>query len=542
MAFKTGGELIVSSLIDNKVNVVFGIPGIYNLSIYDAIQKSSKINHILATHEGSAALMADGYARVSGKPGICLTIAGPGATNALTGLITAYAESSPVLLIATEINLELQGKDLGVSHEIKNQFEIFNSTLGLAKRTKNILSIPFHLNLLFNRMKNGRPRPTYFEIPWNLLSQKKDVKNIRYLKYEKNNNDILIKNNVIDLINESKFPLIFSGLGCLRSNASKEILNLSKKIGAPVITSPNGKGIIPEDNFLSLGAGLGRNPAHQDILKKSDLILAIGTSFDIWTMKNWQIEIPGKIIRIDICKKQLNKNYNPYFKIHGDAKLVSTEISKRIKHKKINKSWISESFRLTRNERSKIEEGNYIGAKILKQFKDSLPRNVIITSDTTTFLQWLVWNFDVYEKNSILLPWNSGTLGFAIPAAIGAKIAKPDKIVVAFVGDGSFMFTSQELATAARNRVPIIVVLFNNKSHGSIKQSQMKQFNNRTIGVDLTGIDYVSYSNSLGVPAKKITQISSISTNIKKLLNTNKPKLLEIEVSLNGLNHPWVTI
>ena len=277
---------------------------------------------------------------------------------------------------------------------------------------------------------------------------------------------------------------------------------------------------------MSLGAGLGRNPAHQDILNKSDLILAIGTSFDIWTMKNWEIEIPGKIIRIDICKKQLNKNYNPYIKIHGDAKLVSAEISKRIKHKTINKSWISESFRLTRNERSKIEEGNYFGAKILKQFKDSLPRNVIITSDTTMFLQWLVWNFDVYEENSILLPWNSGALGFAIPAAIGGKIAKPDKFVVALVGDGSLMFTSQELATAARNGVPIVVVLFNNKSHGSIKQSQMKQFNNRTIGVDLTGIDYVSYSNSLGVPAKKITQISSISAHIKKLLNTNQPKLL----------------
>ena len=540
MGLKSGGEIIVDSLIANKVNVVFGIPGIYNLSIYDAIHKSSKINHILATHEGNAALMADGYARVSGKPGICLTIAGPGATNALTGLITAYAESSPVLLIATEINLELMGKDKGVSHEIKNQFEIFNSTLSLSKRTKNILSIPFHLNSLFNRMQNGRKRPTYFEIPWDLLSQKKDIKRIRYVKNKKKYG-VVIKNNVINLIQNSRSPLIFSGLGSLRSNASTEILNLSKKIGAPVITSPNGKGIIPEDNISSLGAGLGRNPAHQEILNKSDLILAIGTSFDIWTMKNWDIEIPGKILRIDICKKQLNKNYKSYFNIHGDAKLVTAEILKRIKQKKINKSWISKSFNLTREERSKIEDGNYIGAKILKQFKDSLPRNVLITSDTTMFLQWLLWNFDVYEKNSILLPWNSGTLGFAIPAAIGAKIANPEKFVIAFVGDGGFMFTSQELATAARYKVPIVIVLFNNKSHGSIKQSQIKQFNNRTIGVDLTGIDYVSYSKSLGVSAKKITRISSISNNIKKLLNTNKPQLLEIKTSLNGLNHPWVS-
>ena len=266
--------------------------------------------------------------------------------------------------------------------------------------------------------------------------------------------------------------------------------------------------------------------------------MAIGTSFDIWTMKNWDIEIPGKILRIDICKKQLNKNYKSYLNIHGDAKLVTAEISKRIKQKKINKRWISESFNSTRNERRKIEDGNYIGAKILEQFKDSLPRNVLITSDTTMFLQWLLWNFDVYEKNSILLPWNSGTLGFAIPAAIGAKIANPEKFVIAFVGDGGFMFTGQELVTAARNKVPIVIVLFNNKSHGSIKQSQIKQFNNRTIGVDLTGVDYVSYSKSLGVPAKKITRISSISNNIKKLLNTNKPQLLEIKTSLNGLNHP----
>ena len=221
----TGAQILWEALVREGVTDVFGYPGGAILPAYDAMLEFP-IRHILVRHEQGATHMADGYARASGKPGVCLTIAGPGATNALTGLITAYAESSPVLLIATEINLELVGKDLGVSHEIKNQFEIFNSTLCLSKRTKNILSIPFHLNLLFNRMKNGRPRPTYFEIPWNLLSQKKDVNKIRYLKNKKNNNDILIKNNVIDLINKSNYPLIFSGLGCLRSNASKEILNL----------------------------------------------------------------------------------------------------------------------------------------------------------------------------------------------------------------------------------------------------------------------------------------------------------------------------
>ncbi len=541
MSKMSGGQAVVAALEREGVRAVFGIPGTYNLHIYDAVHTSPSIRHILARHEGGAALMADGYARVSGRSGVCLTIAGPGATNALTGLITAYAESSPVLMITTEIEKELIGQDRGVSHEIKGQLDIFRAALGEARRAESVAAIPAAVQQLMSRMSNGRPRPTYLEIPWDVLGERAEVKLVDREVVDKPSGSLSAIQDAVQLLEQAKKPLIFSGLGTLRAGASAELCTLAEQLAAPVITTANGKGSIPEDHPLALGAGVGRNPALTETLAKADVILAVGTSFDIWTMQNWTIEIPGRIIRVDISKEQSQKNYAADIAILGDAKLVLDQIVKSIRSPKSNVDWIGASARAASGARLSVELESESGLEVVLQLRASLPRDAIITVDATMAQQWIDWNFPIYEPNTLLLPWNSGTLGFALPAALGAQVAFPERAVVALVGDGGFMFTGQELATAVQHQLPVVTIVFNNQAHGSIMKQQMDGFDGRLLGVDLKGTDYVAFAQALGACGRHVGSLAELGDHIRQALAEKMPTLLEVAVGLDELAHPWAS-
>ncbi|MEM7112507.1 MAG: thiamine pyrophosphate-binding protein [Chloroflexota bacterium] len=535
----SGGQAVVAALKKEGVQAVFGIPGTYNLDIYDAVQATPSIRHILARHEGGAALMADGYARVSGQPGICLTIAGPGATNALTGLITAYAESSPVLMVTTEIEKRLIGQDRGVSHEIKQQLDIFRAALAAAQRADSVSAIPLTIQNLWMAMVNGRSRPTYLEVPWDVLGEWAEVSIPERGAVAKTAVSPQVIETAVWLLKQAKRPLIFSGLGTLRAGASSELCKLAEQLDIPVITTANGKGSLPEDHPLALGAGVGRNPALTETLAKADVVLAVGTSFDIWTMQNWTLEISGQIIRVDVAQEQLHKNYPAAVAIHGDAKLVLSQLSAASKPQFKNKGWAKTTAKAAKSARTAIETEHESGAEVVRQLRSCLPRDVILTVDPTMVLQWIAWNLEIYEPNGLLLAWNSGTLGFALPAALGAQVARPDRAVVALVGDGGFMFTGQELATAAQYRLPVVAIVFNNKAHGSIMKQQMDGFGGRLLGVDLAGPDYAAVARALGVCGRRVTSLKELGAHVRQALEERVPTLLEVLVDLDELAHPW---
>jgi acetolactate synthase-1/2/3 large subunit len=537
----TGGQSVVAALQSEGVEAVFGIPGTYNLHIYDAVQTTPSIRHILARHEGGAALMADGYARVSGRPGVCLTIAGPGATNALTGLVTAYAESSPVLMVTTEIEKKLIGQDRGVSHEIKQQLDVFRAALARAVRADSVSDIPAAVQGLMLSMRSGRPRPAYLEIPWDVLGMRAEIEPMARAEVEKPAGDPSSIQAAIQLLEGAQRPLIFSGLGTLRAGASGELLALAERLGAPIITSSNGKGSIPEDHALALGAGIGRNPRLTETLAQADVVLAVGTSFDIWTMQNWTLEISGQIIRVDIAVEQLNKNYLADIAIHGDARLVLGQMDDAISSKNGEANWAAASAQAAGEARGHVEGESEPGATVVRQLRASLPRDAIVTVDATMVQQWIDWNFPIYEPNTLLLPWNSGTLGFAVPAALGAQVAFPERSVVALVGDGGFLFTSQELATAAQYQLPVVIIVFNNKAHGSIKMQQIDGFDGRLLGVELEGPDYVAYAQALGVKGQHVATLESLGEHVRQALADREPTLLEVAVGLDELAHPWTT-
>ena len=537
----TGGQAVVDTLISEGVEAVFGIPGTHNLHIYDAIHQNPSVRHILARHEGGAAMMADGYARTSGQPGVCLTIGGPGATNALTGLVTAYAESSPVLMVTTEIARNLIGLDRGVSHEIKQQLDIFQSALASAMRAEAVPDIPLAIHQLMATMRIGRPRPTYLEIPWDVLGMRGHVEVGKRFSVEKPGGDPVTIEAAIHLLEEAEQPLIFSGLGTLRSEASAELCQVAELLRSPVITTANGKGCLPEDHPLALGAGVGRNPILTDALARADVVLAVGTSFDVWTMQNWSLKIPGRIIRVDIAAEQLHKNYPAEVTIHGDAKLVLTQLAASLASRGTGGGMARELKEAANTARSAVEARGRSGPQVIRQLRSNLPRDTIITVDTTMVLQWVAWNFEVYEPNTLLLPWNSATLGFALPAALGAQVAFPNRKVVALVGDGGFLFTGQELATAAKHNLPVVTIVFNNQAHGSIKKQQVSGFDGRSLGVDLEGLDYVAFAHALGVPGERVTSLDALGDHLGQALLAGTPTLLEVSLGLDEMDHPWTS-
>lgn len=543
MSQMTGGQAVVATLEREGVEAVFGIPGTYNLHVYDALYCTPSIRHVLARHEGGAAMIADGYARVSSQPGVCLTFAGPSVTNALTGLITAHADSSPVLVVTTEIEKHLVGLDRGVSHEIKQQLNVFQAALVSAVRADTVPAIPLAIHQAMATMRCGRPRPTYIEIPWDVLREEGEAEPGSPLPVEKPTGDPAAIEEATRLLEQAKRPLVFSGVGTLRSGASVELRQVAEALQCPVITTAHGKGSLPEDHPLALGAGVGRNPVLTDALAKADVVLAVGTGFDTWSMQGWTVKIPGRIIRIDIAAEQLNKNYPAEVAIHGDAKLALTRLASALSPRPRHDSrYASELKASTDAARSTAEDRGDVGSLVVRQLRSVLSRDAIVAVDVTMILQWIAWNFEVYEPNSLLLPWNSATLGFALPAALGAQVACPERAVVALVGDGGFLFTGQELATAAKNNLPVVTIVFNNRAYGSIKKQQARSFSGRYLGVDLSGPDFVAFAQALGVGGERVTSLEALGDHVRRALESGSPTLLEVPLELDAMDHPWVML
>lgn len=536
----TGGDAVVASLQAEGVSTVFGIPGTYNLAIYDALLNAPEIKHILSRHEGGAAMMADGYARIRRRPGVCLTIGGPGATNALTGLVTARTESSPILMITTEIDQALIGLDRGVSHEIRSQLGIFSAALDFAQRADSVSSIPPAIHNAFCAMRSGRPRPAYVEVPWDLLGSRGEASICTDTAHAPRRAEDAQIDAAIVLLAQAERPLIFCGVGVHRAGVDQQVRQLAEALDCPVMTTAGGKGAIPEDHLLALGAGVGRNPVLTELFEDADVILAIGTSFDAWSMMGWSLHPRGKIIRLDVAAEQLQMNYGAAVELHGDAVVVLEQLLAM---------GLKRSTRHTPNAKSRadaarktVNSNAHVGARFVNALHRALPPETILSVDLTAAMQWIAWNYQVRVPNSLLLPWNSATLGFGLPAAIGAKIAAPERPVVAIAGDGGFLFTAQELATVAQLQLPLAIIVVDNRAHGAIKLQQIKHFAGRYHAVDLGETDFVALAKSFAISAERVSSLDELVPALTKALKSGGPHLIEVPVELNALAHPWVQL
>ncbi|MDK2835780.1 MAG: hypothetical protein PWP21_557 [Thermosediminibacterales bacterium] len=531
---KTGAQLLVDALVKESVDVVFGIPGIQNMDIYDALEDVDSIISVVARHEQGAGYMADGYARASGKPGVVITVPGPGALNAITPLGEAYSDSSPVLLITVEVASTEISHKRGYLHEMKDQMATFKSVVKKTYRVTSAKEIPTIIQKAYKQTIDGRPRPVYVEIPIDFLKEE--------IMFEENEEDKPAKldqtettahkyadiEKVVDLLKNAKRPLIYAGLGAIHSEAGDVITRLAEKISAPVITTTKGKGVIPADHFLAVGNSWCPVVGSSDIIKNADLILCIGTGLSARTWLHNKLPLNGKIIHIDIDPESIGKNFPVEVGIVGNAleatHLILTELGEWSRKDET----VTHKVKTLKNQiQQKLEQEQPELNTIFKVLEKSLKNGDVLVSDLTLAGMWAARYLPVYKPRTFLFPMEFGTLGFALPAAIGAKLAEPQKNVICLSGDGSFLFNSQELSTAVKLGIDLLILLFNDGRYGSVRVNQIRTFG-RSSGTDLCNPDFIKLADAYGVHGVRVEQISDFKDIYGDLINKKGVRLIEI--------------
>ena len=529
----TGGEAVVRSLAAHNVDTVFGIPGTHNLGIYEALRATGSIRHILARHEQGAAFMADGYARASGEVGVCISTTGPAALNTLASLGTAFSDSSPVLCIASQIPAEGIGLDKGYLHECQDQLGSFAPVTKWRARADTVESIPGVMREAFAQMQSGRPRPTAVEIPCDTLDESDEVTMPAPAAVDRPAPDPEQIERAARLLRAARRPVIWAGGGVISSSAGAEVRQLAERLQAPIFTTVLGKGAVADDHPLAAGATI-LHPAARAFLAESDLMLAVGTRFTEEETDRWGLCMPDSLIHIDIDSEEIDRNYPATVGVVGDARaalqLINSQLQDLGRQGNGSAAGIAKlRQKIWRYCQARAPEG----VELVQTLRKALPRDTIIVSDLTVAAYWCRRLLDIYEPRTNIYPWGFCTLGFGLPAAIGAKVARPDRPVVVLCGDGGFLFNCQELAVAAQFDVPIVALVFNDSAYGVLKPQQMARYG-QAHAVDLVNPDFVALAGAFGVDGCRVTSIEQLGPAVAKAIEADRSALIELPGTL-----PW---
>lgn len=533
-----GGEAIIESLKNMGVKTIFGYPGGQTIPFYDMLYDSD-MEHILVRHEQCAAHAADGYARASGKVGVCLATSGPGATNLVTGIATAYMDSSPIVAITGQVPTHLIGNDAF------QEADIIGITMPVTKHSfqpKNPDLIPSVIKSSFEIASSGRPYPILIDVP-------KEVQEGELTKFD----DSLIvtpgynpntKGNIKqikkahDLIKQSKKPMILAGAGVIISNACCELKKLSDTINAPVMTSLLGKGAVDETSDLALGMlGMHGRKVSNDYINESDLLIAVGIRFSDRTTGRLDSFVPDtKVIHIDIDPAEIGKNVDVDLPIVGDAKNVLSSLNKVLEGYEVSddvKSWAN-MIREKKQElfpRVSYDDVPLKPQSVIKEISEVLTPESILTTDVGQNQMWAAHFYDTQKPHKFISSGGLGTMGFGFPSAIGAKVACPDDPVVSINGDGGFLMVCQELATVREYDIPVIAVVLENRTLGMVYQWQSLLYDGRHSQTLLgNSPDFVKLAESFGVDAVRITKPGETKEALSSAIKDNEPILLDIVV------------
>ena len=485
MPSMTGGEAVWRTLELEGVDTVFGILGIHLLPLYDALLAHPHIQHLTSRHEQGATAMADGYARTTGRIGVCLTSTGPGTVNTLSALGEAYASSVPVLVIASQVSSDLVDRSRGVLHEARDQLGLFRAMIGGGQRVNRVHDIPRAIQEAMRSMRCGRPRPAYLEICTDVLGASGDVEIRRSLEGGRPAGDPELVRRAGRRLLEARSPLIWAGGGAV--DAGVELQRLAELLDAPVLTTTTAKGVVPEDHPLSLGSRTREGPVIE-LLRESDVLLAVGTRFSWLSTAEWSLPIPSGLIQIDIDPLEIGKNYPVELGIVGDAKLVLRQLLQEVGADTSQRPRGTGGAGRARHRVAAIKEriveklrseGGEAELRVVEDLRSALARDAILACDMTMATYWARVHFPAYVPRSFLYPSGFGGLGFGLPAAIGAKVAWPERQVVCICGDGGFLFTGQELATAMQYNVHVVVLLFNDGGFGVLRHMQDTRYGGR---------------------------------------------------------------
>ena len=538
----TGAEILVNSLIDNGVDTVFGYPGGAVLNIYDALfKKNDKIRHILTCHEQGAAHAADGYARSTGKVGVCIATSGPGATNLVTGIATAYMDSTPMVAITGNVTRPLLGKDSF------QEVDITGITMPITKHNyivKDIKDLQKIINEAFYIASSGRHGPVLIDIPKDITAEKYNYITMEPKNRKKSLQHININSleRFAQLINESENPFIYAGGGILSSNAEKEVLVLAEKINAPVATSLMGIGSIPNDHRLYTGMiGMHGTKASNLLATSCDLIIALGARFSDRVISHKNHIKNAKIIQIDIDPTEINKNVKVDSYIVGDIKEVIKKLFPMINEKE-NIAWINKMNELkTLNNKEVVKEGVLTPEYLFTLLNKMNNGNFIITTEVGQHQMWTAQNYKFYKPRTFISSCGLGTMGFGMGASIGAQMGNPKAVVFNIAGDGSFGMDCNEFATAVNFKLPIKVIVMNNNALGMVRQWQSLFYEGRYAETTLNrATDFVKLAEAFGGTGFRVEKPEELQEILEKALATDGPVIIDYKINSDDMVFPMV--
>ena len=537
----TGSEIVIECLKEQGVDTVFGYPGGAILNVYDELYKhQNEIKHILTSHEQGAAHAADGYARATGKVGVCLATSGPGATNLVTGIATAYMDSIPIVAITCNVGVSLLGKDSF------QEIDITGITLPITKHNfivKDVNNLAATIRKAFAIAKKGRPGPVLIDIPKDVTANKAEYVKEKPVAVEPSQNICETQlDTAVEMIKEAKKPYIFVGGGAILSGASEELYTFAKKVDAPVTDSLMGNGAFPGTDPLYTGMlGMHGTKTSNYGVSECDLLIVIGARFSDRVTGNAQkFAQNAKIIQIDVDVAEMNKNVMISAGVVGDIKVVLDRLNERLEQQD-HAEWVTkiqeykEKYPLVYHK--DVLSGPFVVEEIYRQTKGE----AIISTEVGQHQMWAAQFYKYTKPRTFLTSGGLGTMGYGLGAALGAKSGREDKVVVNIAGDGCFRMNMNEIATAVRHNIPVIQVVINNHVLGMVRQWQNLFYGQRYSATVLNdAVDFVKLAEAMGAEGIRATTQEEFKSAFEKAMNLGRPVVIDCQIDSDDKVWPMV--
>ena len=525
----TGAQIVIECLKEQGVDTVFGYPGGAILNIYDELYKhSDEIHHYLTSHEQGASHAADGYARATGKVGVCFATSGPGATNLVTGITTALMDSVPMVAITCNVNCDLLGKDSF------QETDIAGITMPVTKHNyivKDVNRLADTIRRAFRIAQSGRPGPVLVDIPKDVTAAKAEYTYVKpepvRRKTDKIDEGMIDK--VVKLINQSQKPFILAGGGVIRADAAGELRNFAKKLQAPVADTLMGKGAISGRDDLYTGMlGMHGTKTSNFGISEADLLIAVGTRFSDRVLGNVaQFARHADVVHIDVDAAEIDKNVYCNYQVIGDAKVILQMLTDKIEQQS-HDPWLAHIREMKSHYPLRYNHNKLTGPGMVEEIYEQTNGNAIIVAEVGQHQMWAAQFYQYSEPRQLLTSGGLGTMGYGLGAAMGAKLGCPDKTVINIAGDGCFRMNLNELATASRYNIPFVEIIMNNHVLGMVHQWQDLFYGGRYSATELYDkVDFVKVSEGLGVPARKINTRQEFKEGLKWAMNLGGPAVLD---------------
>ena len=522
----TGGQALVAALRAQGVDAVFGLPGVQLDFAFDALYEARNAIAVYHTrHEQAVSYMADAYARTTGRPGVCLTVPGPGVLNAAAGLSTAYACSSPVLCLTGQMPSRDIGRGRGMLHEVNNQLGALRSVTKWVARVDRPDAAPAVIAEAFRHMLTGRPRPVAVEVPPDVLEAVQDVAPPERVDVQAVRPDPDVVARAAAPLGRAERPLIVAGGGVTRAAAWGPLRELAAMLEAPVVATENAKGAVSDRHYL------GQNTvAGQELVPASDVILIAGTRFRQPAGSDWGPKPGQTLIQLDVDPEEIGRNCAVAVGIVADAaEGLAALVDAVPRHNRARASREEELTALKARARVRLEsiqpQASYIDA-----IRAVLPDDGILVGEVTQLAYWANVGYPVYVPRTYLTAGYQGTLGHGLATALGAQVAAPGRKVVSISGDGGFMYNVQELSTAVRHRLNVVAVVFNDNVFGNVLRTQREKFGGRVIASELTNPDFPRLAEAFGVDGFRADSPDALRAALERALSHDRPALIEVPI------------